>query len=356
MTSTPPPDASRTRLRVAGAIALLVAVAVLGGLVGGLLARGDRAGGSPTASVCRAISVAADGLPSVVTISARNGARSGTGSGVIISSEGYILTNNHVISLAADGGRVAVRLDDGRAFATVIVGRDPDTDLAVLKTKDGGELQPIRLATSTGVQVGQPVVALGAPQGLASTVTSGIISALDRNLPIPGDEDNESAQLVGAIQTDASINPGNSGGALVDCSARLIGINTAIITVANAAGVSGGGSVGLGFAIPVDLAMRLADEIIATGRVTHPTFGLETQAQSPGPGLLVTAVAPGGPGARAGLRAGDTITALDGVAVTSPDALVVATLTRSAGDLVEVSYRRGTGPIAKLDVVLEAQP
>ena len=184
------------------------------------------------------------------------------------------------------------------------------------------------------MQVGQPVVALGAPLGLASTVTSGIVSALDRYVPVPGD--GVTHHLIGAIQTDAAINPGNSGGALVDCAGRLVGVNAAIATVPNEAGVSGGGSVGLGFAIPVDLAKPIADELIRTGQPGHPTTGLQVQEIPPAvaeaagtpTGLFVLAVDPGGPGAKAGLQAGDIITQVDGAPAVSSEQIVVATLTR----------------------------
>jgi putative serine protease PepD len=298
--------------------------------------------------MCPATPVADKGLPSVVTISASSGAQSGTGSGEIIQPGGYILTNNHVISVAANGGQVAVLYSDGRTSAATIVGRDPLTDLAVIKAEDGAPgLPPIAMGSSASLQVGQPVVALGAPLGLSSTVTSGIVSALDRYVPVPGDN-GQTAHLVGAIQTDASINPGNSGGALVDCAARLVGVNTAIATVPNAAGQAGGGSVGLGFAIPVDLAKPLSAELIAHGQVNHPTFGLQVQtippevAQQTGtrPGLYVQAVTPGGPADQAGIRAGDIIVEVGGAPTASADDLIVSTLTRQAGDTVTLTYER----------------
>src|SRR5262249_8726718 len=156
---------------------------------------------------------------------------------------------------------LSVLYSDGTASAATIVGRDPSTDVAVIKAADGGGDRPVIATTpSRGVLVGQPVVALGAPLGLSSTVTSGIVSALDRYVPVPADA-GQTAHLVDAIQTDAAINPGNSGGALVDCAGRMIGMNSAIATVPNEQGVSGGGSVGLGFAIPIDLAIPLADQI-----------------------------------------------------------------------------------------------
>jgi putative serine protease PepD len=189
----------------------------------------------------------------VVTINATGAAGVGTGSGEVIRSDGYILTNNHVISMAAHGGSVRVVFVGGQGEPATIVGRDPLTDLAVLKVQASPELKVIALGSSDAVRVGQPVVALGSPLGLAGTVTAGIVSALDRTVHVPGENDR-AALLVSAVQTDAAINPGNSGGALVNCDGKLIGVPTAGATVPTPSGEATGGSIGLGFAIPVDLA------------------------------------------------------------------------------------------------------
>ena len=351
----------------------LLPVAITAGVVVGALVtalifvavqhNGGDAGASSSAAradsgtaMCAAIPVANQVLPSVVTISARRGAQAGTGSGQVIRAGGYILTNDHVISVAAGGGNVSVQYSDGHSSDAVIVGTDPSTDLAVLKASDAAKDYPvIGFGSSAGLQVGQPVVALGAPLGLASTVTSGIVSALDRYVPVPGD--GVTHHLIGAIQTDAAINPGNSGGALVDCAGRLVGVNAAIATVPNAAGVSGGGSVGLGFAIPVDLAKPIADQLIRTGQPGHPTTGLQVQeipaavakeAGAPA-GLFVLAVDAAGPAAKAGLRAGDIITKVDTEPAVSSEQIVVATLTRKAGDTLELTYlRAGTSATTTL--------
>jgi putative serine protease PepD len=336
----------------------VVAVVVVAGLI--LVARdrsspaaagtGGTAASSSKVAMCAATPVAEDVLPSIVTIFAR-GARTGggSGSGEIIQSGGYILTNNHVIAIAADGGQLSVLYSDGKESDATIVGRDPSTDVAVIKAADQAAGLPVIATTSSSaLLVGQPVVALGAPLGLSSTVTSGIVSALNRYVPVPGDN-GETAHLVDAIQTDASINPGNSGGALVDCSGRMVGMNSAIATVPNAQGVSGGGSVGLGFAIPIDLAKPLAQQIIATGAVVHPSTGLEVQAIPPAaaakggtsPGLYVTAVAPGSPAAKAGIRTGDVVTSIAGGQATSGEQLTVATIGKQPGDTVEITYERG---------------
>jgi putative serine protease PepD len=297
-------------------------------------------------------------IPSVVTIAASGSGGGGTGSGEVIRSDGYILTNNHVISIAANGGSVEVLFSDGQAAAATITGRDPQTDLAVLKVQVSHELKVIPLSSSSSVKVGQPVVAIGAPLGLSGTVTSGIVSALDRTVEVPGENDR-SALLVSALQTDAAINPGNSGGALVNCAGQLVGVPTAGATVPN----SGGGSIGLGFAIPVDLAKSIADEIIATGRVTHAYFGLQTvpippaaAAQAGLPeGLFVRTVAPGGPAAQAGLRPDDVITSIDGEPATSNLQLQELTLTKKSGDTVPIGYTRA-GHSATTTVTLGAQP
>jgi putative serine protease PepD len=316
------------------------------------------ASSSPAVSACAVTQVANEVVPSVVTIAATGSGGSGTGSGEVIRSDGYILTNNHVISIAANGGSVEVLFSDGQSVAATITGRDPQTDLAVLKIQTSAKLKVIATGSSETVQVGQPVVAIGAPLGLSGTVTSGIVSALDRTVEVPGENDR-SALLVWAMQTDAAINPGNSGGALVNCAGQLVGVPTAGATVPG----SGGGSVGLGFAIPVDLATSVADEIIATGRVTHAFFGLQTVPVPPSAaaqaglpeGLFVQVVTPGGPSAQAGLRPNDVITSIDGKPATSNIELQELTLTKKPGDTVSIGYSRA-GQSATTTVTLGAQP
>jgi putative serine protease PepD len=291
-------------------------------------------------------------------IAASGPAGSGTGSGEVIKSDGYILTNNHVIAIAAHGGSVEVLFSDGHSEPATITGRDPQTDLAVLKVQPSHNLKVISLGSSSSVKVGQPVVAIGAPLGLSSTVTSGIVSALDRTVQVPAEND-ETALLVSAVQTDAAINPGNSGGALVNCDGQLVGVPTAGAAVPSSAG----GSIGLGFAIPVDLATSIADEIIATGRVTHAFFGMHTVPIPPAAaeeagvpeGLFVQTVVPGGPAASAGLQAGDVITSIDGQPATSNIQLEELTLTKKPGDTVNLEYARD-GHSAKATVTLSPQP
>jgi putative serine protease PepD len=280
----------------------------------------------------------------------------------VIRSDGYILTNNHVISIAANGGRVEVMFSDGATAPATITGRDPLTDLAVLKVQPSRDLKVIELGTSGSVRVGQPVVAIGAPLGLSGTVTSGIVSALDRTVQVPG-EDDRSALLVSALQTDAAINPGNSGGALVNCSGQLVGVPTAGASAPSSSGESSGGNIGLGFAIPVDLAKSVSDDIIATGRVTHAFFGVQTVPIPPeaaaqagvSEGLFVEGVVADGPAARAGLSAGDVITSIEGKPATSNIQLQELTLTKKPGDNVSIEYERNAQR-ATATVTLAAQP
>ena len=334
----------------AGGAALLVA-ALLGGLAGAALqGRGqDR--------VCDANDVAARGLPSVVTIQAQGASGAGTGSGEVIRGDGYVLTNDHVIAPAGNAGQLSLLFEDGTTATASTVGRDPLTDLAVLKVDVGRPLPVIATGSSAQLAPGQPVVALGAPLGLSSTVTTGVVSALGRTVRVPSDVTG-TALLAAAIQTDAAINPGNSGGALVDCAARLVGVPTAGATVPDAQGNGGGGSIGIGFAIPVDYALRIADELIAKGSVTHAYLGLRTTALPPGAdqvGLFVVGVSSGGPAQAAGLRAGDVVTAIDGVQVTDVDQLDTLTVTKRPGDKVRITYRRA-GAAADANVTLGSFP
>ncbi len=352
--ATPPGPRARTGLRSPVAVLVMaVAGALLVGALVGRATAGAPGGGAAAASppaVCQATTVAGIGLPSVVTVSAQGGPRgpAGTGSGEIFADGGYILTNDHVIAVAANGGAVSVRYSDGRSSPATIVGRDVLTDLAVLKAADGASGFPvIARGSSSGLAVGQPVVALGAPLGLVNTVTSGIVSALDREVSVPADAGG-TAHLVGAVQTDAAINPGNSGGPLVNCQGELVGVNTAIATVPGASGEGGGGSVGLGFAIPVDLAVPIAGELIATGSVAHYSLGLHVRAL-PGPlaervglppGLVVEAVDAGGPADRAGIRALDVLTSIDGKPAVSAEQVTVAELAARSSGSVAVAYTR----------------
>lgn len=359
--------AGRWRWRTWALAGALVVVGVGGGLIGAAIASpnssavttGNAVAG--TSAACQVTPVADKVLPSVVTISATGPSGGGTGSGEVIRSSGYIVTNNHVIADAAHGGNVGVLFSDGSTAHATIVGRDVLTDLAVLKVQPARNLRAIPLGSSDSVRVGQPVIAIGAPLGLSGTVTSGIVSALDRTVEVPAENDR-SALLVSAVQTDAAINPGNSGGALVNCAGELIGIPTAGATVPSESGPSAG-SVGLGFAIPVDVAKSISGQLIANGRATHSFFGLQTlpvpeaaaaQAGVSG-GLFVASVVADGPAQKAGLREGDVITKIEGNPAASNVQLQELTLTRKPGDTVAIDYVRDGRP-GRATVTLGAQP
>ena len=359
--STPPNPTDRPRSAAKWLIGL--AALLLAGLAGGLIANaiddsdnGVTQAGSAGGGSCEVTTIAEQRLPSVVTIMVGSGGSGGVGSGEVIRSDGYVLTNDHVIAPAGSGGQIVVRFAGGESEPASVTGRDPRSDLAVLHVSRTG-LETIPIGDSAALRVGQPVVALGAPLGLTSTVTSGIVSALGRTVRLPGAE-GVTALLADAIQTDAAINPGNSGGALVDCAGDLIGVPTAGASVPTPGGGGSAGSIGLGFAIPVNLAERIAGELIAHGSVSHAYLGLEAQpvASSSGErGLVLTGVAPSGPAARAGLREGDVIVSVEGEPATSADQLAVLTLTKRAGESVEVGYDRA-GTRGTATITLGAAP
>ena len=320
--------------------------ALAGGVLGALIAHAFWSTPDISAAACTSSSVAQQVVPSVVTIEVgrSSAGAGGTGSGEFYQEGGYILTNNHVVANAANGASITVMLSNGQKVPATLVGRDPLTDLAVIKAPEAESPQVINLGSSSDLEVGQPVVVVGAPLGLSNTVTSGIVSALARTVEVPGAGSSQSALLADAIQTDAAINPGNSGGSMVNCSGQLVGIPSAGATVPG----SGGGSIGLGFAIPVDIAQAVANQLIATGHVSHASFGLSTVAvtaqisQRTGfpEGLYVNSVQAGGPAAVAGIRVSDVITQIDGQPATSPDQLVALTITKKSGDKVDLSYWR----------------
>jgi putative serine protease PepD len=334
------------RLAAAAAVIALVA-GILGGIVGAFLRPGSpnaTTAPGPAATACDVTNVAARVLPSIVTINV-SGPAAGTGSGSVLDSQGNILTNNHVIEAAATRGSITVDFARGQSgVPATIVGRDPGTDLAVIRAqRTSGSLTPVQLANSADLVVGQPVVAAGSPLGLSSTITSGIVSALSRYVNV-GQGDQPSV-LVNAVQTDAAINPGNSGGPLTDCSGRQIGVNSAGAQVPSA-GAAGGGSIGLNFAIPIDFAKSVANQIIQTGSVTHPTIGVLgvtvtdeiSRATGDPRGALVEQVVPGLGAASAGIRPGDVITRVGQSGVNSVDQMIVAVRNHRPGDAVEVTY------------------
>ncbi|MET1132354.1 MAG: trypsin-like peptidase domain-containing protein [Aeromicrobium sp.] len=279
-------------------------------------------------------------LPATVKINVTGGGESGTGTGIVISDDGRILTNNHVIEAAADSGSITVAFNDGKIAKAQIVGRDVATDVAVIKAEGVSDLPAATLGDSKDVKVGQTVVAIGSPFGLESTVTTGIVSALNRPVS-PGDGSDGGATTFPAIQTDAAINPGNSGGPLVNLEGQVIGINSAINT-----GGNGNGSVGLGFAIPINLVNNVASQILAGKTVEHAQIGVQVRNATGDDkvttiGAEIGEVAPGSAGEKAGLKAGDIVTQVDGNPVSSNDALVATVRGYKPGDTITLTVLRG---------------
>lgn len=293
--------------------------------------------------------------PSVVAIQVQSQQGGAEGSGVILDAEGHVLTNNHVVS-GGENGNLAVTLSDGRIFEATIVGTDPTTDLAVIKLTDApDDLKPATLGDSSKVQVGEPVLAVGNPLGLANTATTGIVSALDRPVSASG-EDGSSTVVTNAIQIDAAVNPGNSGGPLFDSSGRVIGITSSIATLSNG-GQSG--SIGLGFAIPVNLARNIAEQLKEDGTAEHAFLGVrlsDATATADGVtrrGAEVVEVTSGSPAAEAGIQAGDVIVAVDQTPVGGAEALTGDVRERAAGDRVAVTFVRD-GATQTVNVTLAA--
>jgi putative serine protease PepD len=288
--------------------------------------------------------------PAVVSVVETTSDVEGEGSGIVIdAADGYILTNNHVVSAyATEGGTLTVTTSDGRQAAAKVVGRDPTADIAVIKVSLGG-LTQARLGDSTKVVVGETVVAFGSPLGLQGTVTSGIISALDRPVSTQDtttDSSDPTEATIDALQTDAAINPGNSGGPLVDLSGDVIGVNSAIASVSDDSGSdSESGNIGVGFSIPINEAMYTADQLIKTGHAVHAVIGVTLADDNQQPtttGAVVSAVTAGGPADKAGIQAGDVIVAVDGKVIPDADTAIVAIrANHKPGDKVKVTVKRG---------------
>jgi putative serine protease PepD len=293
------------------------------------------------------------------------GSGGGQGSGVVIDDSGHVLTNNHVIG-GGGGTRITVTLHDGRTYTATVAGTDASTDLAVLTLEDPPEdLQPIALGDSDALKVGDPVMAVGNPLGLAGTVTTGIVSALNRPVTTSGESEGGGLTqaepvVTNAIQTSAAINPGNSGGALVNASGQLVGINSSIATLGSSAGGQSG-SIGIGFAIPVNEAKTIATQLIDKGSAQHAYLGVTSQdgtasdGSATRAGATVREVSPGTPAAEAGLRSGDTVIAVDGDRVDSTLSLVAHIRERSVGDKVTLTVLRD-GERLELSAILAARP
>lgn len=290
-------------------------------------------------------------IPAVVSISVSGGGGSGTGSGFFLDSNGYILTNNHVVESAARSGRITVETSDNKKYPAKLIGRDSSYDLAVLKI-NVTSAPTLKLGNSDQVMVGDSVIAIGSPLGLSGTVTAGIISSKNRAVTT-GNGFGESS-FINALQTDAAINPGNSGGPLVDLTGAVIGVNSAIATL----GVSSqAGSIGLGFAIPINQAKKTAEQLINTGFSTYPVMGITVDTQFSGVGALISSeaagVISGGPADKAGLKRGDIIISLDNIEIENSDELIVAIRSKNIGDKVKVKFKRN-GITREVDVVLAA--
>ncbi|NMH98466.1 trypsin-like peptidase domain-containing protein [Pseudonocardia acidicola] len=338
----------RRRGGLGGIVAVALTTALVGGLVGGgvgySLAERSGSGGSsgvlsqplpevdPAATPLGPVeAVAQRVLPSVVQLRVEGRGATGEGSGMVLSGDGLILTNNHVVESAADGGAVAAVFQDGRTAPARIVGRDPNSDLAVIRAQGISGLTPVELGNSSSVRVGQQVVAFGSPLGLGGTVTTGIISALDRAVTVGGDSQASEATVLNALQTDAAINPGNSGGPLVDMGGKVIGINSAIATTG-----AQGGSIGVGFSIPINQAKRIAEQLERTGKATRAVLGVALIDDPQVTGARIQSVVPGGAAQAAGIRPGDVVIRLGDKRVATGLELQAAVRSRAPGEAVQV--------------------
>ncbi|MCV7009145.1 peptidase S1 [Mycobacterium gordonae] len=369
---SPPPRRRRSAGLIFGALAIAVVSAGIGGAAATIVELGHQtgtghgttaaSGGAPSVPAANmppgsVEQVASKVVPSVVMLETDLGRQSEEGSGVILSADGLILTNNHVVAAAAKPPagspppKTTVTFYDGRTSTFTVVGADPTSDIAVVKVQGAANLTPIAIGSSAGLKVGQPVVAIGSPLGLAGTVTTGIVSALNRPVSTTGEAGNQNTVL-DAVQTDAAINPGNSGGALVNMNSQLVGINSAIATLGADSGDAQSGSIGLGFAIPVDQAKRIADELISTGKATHASLGVQVTTDKGVPGAKVMEVVGNGAAANAGVPKGVVVTKVDDRPINSADALVAAVRSKAPGDKVALTYQDPAGGNRTVQVTL----
>ncbi|HEU4515540.1 MAG TPA: trypsin-like peptidase domain-containing protein [Nocardioidaceae bacterium] len=347
---------------VVAATALVVGLlggAMSGALVSGTVDRtagpsvfeGDQAAPAPLEPENGSVAAVAQALlPSTVQVIARGGAGAGTGSGFVVDRQGHVITNNHVVSGAAENdGRIQVIDHSGRRLLASIVGRSATYDIAVLDVEGAEDLQPAALGSSQSMNVGETVVALGSPLGLSSTVTSGIVSALDRPVTTG---DSEESSYINAVQTDAAINPGNSGGPLVNLRGEVVGVNSAIATVGGFA--SKAGNIGVGFAIPMEQVEVTASQIVQTGEAKYPVIGAEVNTGSRANGAEIVRVPAGTPADRAGLEEGDIVVAVEDKAVNDGIGLIVAIRSHQPGETIRLTVRRG-GSEETVQITLDAQ-
>ncbi|WP_406171285.1 trypsin-like peptidase domain-containing protein [Streptomyces sp. NBC_00996] len=370
----PKPKNGRGGLVAAILVAALVAGGVGGGIGYSLAKNNDNPTDSTTVSapsssgdVKRAsgtvANVAAKALPSTVTIEAEStSGEGGTGTGFVFDTQGHILTNNHVVADAVDGGKLTATFPDGKKYNAEVVGHAQGYDVAVIKLKNApSDLKPLALGDSDKVAVGDSTIAIGAPFGLSNTVTTGIISAKNRPVASSDGSASSKASYMSALQTDASINPGNSGGPLLDAQGAVIGINSAIQSSSGGGlgGTSQSGSIGLGFAIPINQAKHVAQQLIKTGKPVYPVIGASVSLEEGTGGAKITeqgasgsdAVTPNGPADKAGLKPGDVITKLDDQVIDSGPTLIGEIWTHQPGDTVKLTYTRD-GKTHTVDVTL----
>ena len=361
-----PSDEQPRKRRASGLVAAVAVAALVAGGVGGALgywaadSSGSGSSGSTTVAASNSpkdfkreagtvAGVAASALPSVVTIDAKSGdGEGGTGTGFVYDKEGHILTNNHVVASAADSGQLTATFSNGKKYDAEVIGRAQGYDVAVLKLKNAPDgLTPLALGDSDKVAVGDSTIAIGAPFGLSNTVTTGIISA--KNRPVAsGDGSSNKNSYMSALQTDASINPGNSGGPLLDATGAVIGINSAIQSTGSSVGQTQAGSIGLGFAIPINQATNVAQQLIKTGKPVYPVIGATVAMDEKTGGAVISdqgvggtaAVSKDGPADRAGLRAGDVITKFNDTTIDSGPTLIGEIWTHKPGDRVTLTYTR----------------
>ncbi|MEV4471622.1 trypsin-like peptidase domain-containing protein [Nonomuraea sp. NPDC049504] len=369
----------RTGFLIAMALVIALVASLLGSVGTYLLTRPSSSandpsyslGPLPTGATNRApdsvAGVAARVLPSVVSLEVGNGSNTegASGSGFLIKN-GYVVTNNHVVALAAQGGEIRIMFNNRKTTTARIVGRDPGSDLAVVKPEETFGTPEITLGNSDQVVVGDPVIAIGSPLGLTGTVTTGIVSSLNRPV-IAGDDTGTSSEepaYISAIQTDAAINPGNSGGPLVNGKGEVVGVNSAIATLGRSM-TSQSGSIGLGFAIPVNQTRRVAEELITTGKAKRPKIGIVLEKDFRGQGVKIATepaagqqpVTPGGPADKAGLKAGDVILEIDGLTLQDGNELIALIRSKEPGSKIKVKYQRdGQDRTATLTVVADDEP